>query len=51
MGKPESIEASKKIGALEENGAGVLRHSTVDTNSIATLTGKKCAYQVSGPWA
>ncbi|MFF5177377.1 extracellular solute-binding protein [Micromonospora sp. NPDC000316] len=51
VGKPESIEAFKKIGALGEKGEGVLKRSISDTNSIATFTGKKCAYLVSGPWA
>ncbi|MCG5440409.1 sugar ABC transporter substrate-binding protein [Micromonospora foliorum] len=51
VGKPESVEAFKKIGALGEKGAGVLKRSIADTNSIATFTGKKCAYLVSGPWA
>ncbi|MEH0929536.1 sugar ABC transporter substrate-binding protein [Micromonospora sp. CPCC 205558] len=51
VGKPESIEAFKKIGALGEKGAGVLKRAIADTNSIATFTGKKCAYLVSGPWA
>ncbi|MEU5904295.1 maltose ABC transporter substrate-binding protein [Micromonospora sp. NPDC047527] len=51
VGKPESIEAFKKIGALGEKGEGVLKRSISDTNSIATFTGKKCAFLVSGPWA
>ncbi|WP_229399849.1 sugar ABC transporter substrate-binding protein [Micromonospora okii] len=51
VGKPESIEAFKKIGALGEKGEGVLKRSIADTNSIATFTGKKCAYLASGPWA
>ncbi|MFI6779668.1 extracellular solute-binding protein [Micromonospora sp. NPDC050276] len=51
VGKPESIAAFKKIAALGEKGAGVLKRSIADTNSIATFTGKKCAYLVSGPWA
>ncbi|MEV4118121.1 maltose ABC transporter substrate-binding protein [Micromonospora sp. NPDC049645] len=51
VGKPESVAAFKKIGALGEKGAGVLKRSISDTNSIATFTGKKCAYLVSGPWA
>ncbi|SCE80865.1 carbohydrate ABC transporter substrate-binding protein, CUT1 family [Micromonospora coriariae] len=51
VGKPASIEAFKKIGALGEKGAGVLKRSIADTNSIATFTSKKCAYLVSGPWA
>ncbi|MEV4655276.1 maltose ABC transporter substrate-binding protein [Micromonospora sp. NPDC049301] len=51
VGKPASIEAFKKIGALGEKGEGVLKRSIADTNSIATFTSKKCAYLVSGPWA
>ncbi|MFF4876645.1 extracellular solute-binding protein [Micromonospora sp. NPDC000668] len=51
VGKPASIEAFKKIGALGEKGEGVLKRSISDSNSIATFTGKKCAYLVSGPWA
>ncbi|MET8348724.1 MULTISPECIES: maltose ABC transporter substrate-binding protein [unclassified Micromonospora] len=51
VGKPASIEAFKKIGALGEKGAGVLKRSIADTNSIATFTSKKCAFLVSGPWA
>ncbi|PWR07154.1 maltose ABC transporter substrate-binding protein [Micromonospora acroterricola] len=51
VGKPASVEAFKKIGALGEKGAGVLKRSISDTNSIATFTGKKCAYLISGPWA
>ncbi|MCO1595212.1 maltose ABC transporter substrate-binding protein [Micromonospora sp. RHAY321] len=51
VGKPASVEAFKKIGALGEKGEGVLKRSISDTNSIATFTGKKCAYLVSGPWA
>ncbi|SCF37366.1 carbohydrate ABC transporter substrate-binding protein, CUT1 family [Micromonospora viridifaciens] len=51
VGKPESIAAFQKIGKLGEKGEGVLKRSIQDTNSIATFTGKKCAYLVSGPWA
>jgi arabinogalactan oligomer/maltooligosaccharide transport system substrate-binding protein len=51
VGKPESIAAFKKIGALGEKGAGALKRSIDDTNSISNFTGKKCAYLVSGPWA
>ncbi|RKN28408.1 sugar ABC transporter substrate-binding protein [Micromonospora musae] len=51
VGKPESIEAFKKIGALGEKGEGVLKRSITPENSIATFTGKKCAFLVSGPWA
>lgn len=51
VGKPESIAAFQKIAKLGEKGEGVLKRSIQDTNSIATFTGKKCAYLVSGPWA
>jgi arabinogalactan oligomer/maltooligosaccharide transport system substrate-binding protein len=51
VGKPESIAAFKKIAALGEKGAGALKRSITAENSIATFTGKKCAYLVSGPWA
>ncbi|TYC00610.1 maltose ABC transporter substrate-binding protein [Micromonospora sp. WP24] len=51
VGKPESIEAFKKIGALGEKGEGALKRSITPENSIATFTGKKCAFLVSGPWA
>ncbi|WBB65071.1 maltose ABC transporter substrate-binding protein [Micromonospora sp. WMMD812] len=51
VGKPESIEAFKKIGALGEKGEGALKRSITAENSIATFTGKKCAFLVSGPWA
>ncbi|MFG3419645.1 extracellular solute-binding protein [Micromonospora sp. NPDC048063] len=51
VGKPESIEAFKKIAALGEKGEGALKRSITPENSIATFTGKKCAFLVSGPWA
>ncbi|MEU4777641.1 maltose ABC transporter substrate-binding protein [Micromonospora sp. NPDC023633] len=51
VGKPESIEAFKKIAKLGEKGDGALKRSITPENSIATFTGKKCAYLVSGPWA
>ncbi|MFG3699573.1 extracellular solute-binding protein [Micromonospora sp. NPDC047620] len=51
VGKPESIEAFKKIAKLGEKGEGALKRSITAENSIATFTGKKCAYLVSGPWA
>ncbi|WIM94633.1 maltose ABC transporter substrate-binding protein [Actinoplanes oblitus] len=51
VGKPESIAAFKKLAALGEKGDGALKRSISDQNSIATFTGKKCAYLVSGPWA
>ncbi|MCM0677663.1 maltose ABC transporter substrate-binding protein [Micromonospora phytophila] len=51
VGKPESIAAFQKIGKLGEKGDGALKRSITGENSIATFTGKKCAYLVSGPWA
>ncbi|MEU4688668.1 maltose ABC transporter substrate-binding protein [Actinoplanes sp. NPDC023714] len=51
VGKPESVEAFKKLGALGEKGDGAFKRSITPENSIATFTGKKCAYLVSGPWA
>ncbi|MBM2623691.1 maltose ABC transporter substrate-binding protein [Actinoplanes sp. LDG1-06] len=51
VGKPESVEAFKKIATLGEKGSGALKRSITPENSIATFTGKKCAFLVSGPWA
>jgi arabinogalactan oligomer/maltooligosaccharide transport system substrate-binding protein len=51
VGKPESIAAFQKIAKLGEKGDGALKRSITPENSIATFTGKKCAYLVSGPWA
>jgi arabinogalactan oligomer/maltooligosaccharide transport system substrate-binding protein len=51
VGKPEAIAAFNKIRALGEKGEGALKRSIEGGNSIATFTGKKCAYLVSGPWA
>ncbi|MFD2766868.1 sugar ABC transporter substrate-binding protein [Micromonospora eburnea] len=51
VGKPESIAAFQKIAKLGEKGDGALKRSITGENSIATFTGKKCAYLVSGPWA
>ncbi len=51
VGKPESIAAFQKIATLGEKGDGALKRSITPENSIATFTGKKCAYLVSGPWA
>ena len=51
VGKPESVAAFRKLGALGEKGDGALKRSITPENSIATFTGKKCAYLVSGPWA
>ncbi|WFE63875.1 maltose ABC transporter substrate-binding protein [Micromonospora sp. WMMD714] len=51
VGKPESVEAFRKIGKLGEKGDGALKRSITGENSIATFTGKKCAFLVSGPWA
>jgi arabinogalactan oligomer / maltooligosaccharide transport system substrate-binding protein len=51
VGKPESISAFQKIAALGEKGEGALKRSIQGDNSIATFTGKKAAFLVSGPWA
>ncbi|MFC7279034.1 extracellular solute-binding protein [Paractinoplanes rhizophilus] len=51
VGKPESVAAFKKIAALGEKGSKALKRSITSDNSIATFTGKKCAFLVSGPWA
>jgi arabinogalactan oligomer/maltooligosaccharide transport system substrate-binding protein len=51
VGKPESVAAFTKIGTLGEKGSGALKRSISDTNAIATFTGKKAAFLVSGPWA
>ena len=51
VGKPDSIAAFKKIAELGEKGDGALKRSITGENSIATFTGKKCAFLVSGPWA
>ncbi|MDY7090513.1 MAG: maltose ABC transporter substrate-binding protein [Actinomycetota bacterium] len=51
VGKPESVAAFKKIATLGEKGSGALKRSITPENSIATFTGKKCAFLVSGPWA
>ncbi len=51
VGKPGSVAAFNKIRALGEKGDGALKRSITPENSIATFTGKKCAFLVSGPWA
>ncbi|MBM7080941.1 sugar ABC transporter substrate-binding protein [Micromonospora sp. WMMD734] len=51
VGKPESVAAFQKIAKLGEKGDGALKRSITGENSIATFTGKKCAFLVSGPWA
>ncbi|MBB4698428.1 sugar ABC transporter substrate-binding protein [Paractinoplanes abujensis] len=51
VGKPEGVAAFKKIATLGEKGSGALKRSITPENSIATFTGKKCAFLVSGPWA
>jgi arabinogalactan oligomer / maltooligosaccharide transport system substrate-binding protein len=51
LGKPESIAAFTKLRALGEAGEGVLKRSITGENAIATFTGKKAAFLVSGPWA
>ncbi|MCO8276572.1 maltose ABC transporter substrate-binding protein [Actinoplanes sp. TRM 88003] len=51
VGKPESVQAFRKIATLGEKGSKALKRSITPENSIATFTSKKCAFLVSGPWA
>ncbi|KUL29876.1 sugar ABC transporter substrate-binding protein [Actinoplanes awajinensis] len=51
VGKEGSIAAFEKLRALGEKGDGALKRSISPDNAIATFTGKKCAFLVSGPWA
>jgi len=51
VGKPESVAAFQKIAGLGEKGEGALKRSIQADNAIATFTGKKAAFLVSGPWA
>ncbi|MEV6344679.1 maltose ABC transporter substrate-binding protein [Actinoplanes sp. NPDC051851] len=51
VGTAGSIAAFEKLRALGEKGDGALTRSITPDNAIATFTGKKCAYLVSGPWA
>jgi arabinogalactan oligomer/maltooligosaccharide transport system substrate-binding protein len=51
VGKPGSIAAFEKLRSLGEKGDGALKRSITGDNSIATFTGGKCAFLVSGPWA
>jgi arabinogalactan oligomer / maltooligosaccharide transport system substrate-binding protein len=51
VGKPESVAAFQKVAALGEKGEGALKRSIQADNAIATFTGKKAAFLVSGPWA
>jgi arabinogalactan oligomer/maltooligosaccharide transport system substrate-binding protein len=51
IGKPEAVAAFNKIASLGEKGAGALKRSIGSENAIATFTGGKTAFLVSGPWA
>ncbi|GGM71945.1 extracellular solute-binding protein [Dactylosporangium sucinum] len=51
VGKPQSVEAFKKIAALGEKGSGALTRSVNGDNAIPTFTGGKTAFLISGPWA
>ena len=51
LGKPESVAAFQKIGALGEKGDGALKRSIGGENAISTFTGGKAAFLISGPWA
>jgi arabinogalactan oligomer/maltooligosaccharide transport system substrate-binding protein len=49
--KPESQAAFAKVAALGEKGEGALKRSIGPDNAIATFTGGKAPFLVSGPWA
>ncbi|GAA2657736.1 sugar ABC transporter substrate-binding protein [Paractinoplanes durhamensis] len=51
VGNAASVAAFKKIATLGEKGSGALKRSITSDNSIATFTGKKSAFLISGPWA
>ncbi|MFG2040337.1 extracellular solute-binding protein [Dactylosporangium sp. NPDC048998] len=51
VGKPESVEAFKKIAALGEKGSGALTRSVNSDNAIPAFTGGKAPFLISGPWA
>jgi arabinogalactan oligomer/maltooligosaccharide transport system substrate-binding protein len=51
LGKPESQTAFAKLATLGEKGEGALKRSIGGENAIATFTGGKAAFLVSGPWA
>jgi arabinogalactan oligomer/maltooligosaccharide transport system substrate-binding protein len=51
LSKPAAKAAFAKLAALGEKGDGALKRSIGDENAIATFTGGRTAYLVSGPWA
>jgi arabinogalactan oligomer / maltooligosaccharide transport system substrate-binding protein len=51
VGNAASQAAFKRIAALGEKGEGALKRSITSDNAIATFTGRKSAYLISGPWA
>ncbi|NJC69440.1 maltose ABC transporter substrate-binding protein [Planosporangium thailandense] len=51
VAKPEAQAAFTKIAALGEKGEGALKRSIGSDNAIATFTGGKAAFLISGPWA
>jgi arabinogalactan oligomer/maltooligosaccharide transport system substrate-binding protein len=50
VGKPGSIEAYEKIGALGEKGSAVLKRSITTDNAINLFTQGKTPFLVEGPW-
>lgn len=50
VGKPGSVEAYEKIGALGEEGQGVLKRSVNTDNAIALFTAGETPFLVEGPW-
>jgi arabinogalactan oligomer/maltooligosaccharide transport system substrate-binding protein len=51
VGKPESIEAAKKISSLGQAGTKALSTSVDSNNSIALFAAGKAPFLLSGPWA
>ena len=51
VGKPESLEAAKRIAAIGEGGSKVLSRSVSNDNAIALFAAGKAPFLLSGPWA
>ena len=51
VGKPESLEAAKRIAAIGEGGSKVLSRSVSNDNAIALFSAGKAPFLLSGPWA
>ncbi|WP_326822235.1 sugar ABC transporter substrate-binding protein [Streptosporangium sp. NBC_01756] len=51
VGSKGSVAAFGKLRDLGEKGAGALKTSLTNENSVSTFAAGKCAFLVSGPWA